>query len=473
MAVQQASCPGPISRRTWLKLGGIGFGALATGVQPNLAQLFAAQERRGTAPDDEFSVILFWAHGGPSHLDLFDLKPEAPAEYRGAFKPIRTNVSGIEITELLPRLARLGDKFTLLRSLHHERNQHSGGTHRLLTGYSSRQANLPNSENPEIGCVVARMLERQQRDIPLFVGETQFYGGGPAYLGPAYAPYMPHANNPVSASGNNTYDPIPIYSDASELGTLTLSERLAEAFNPRVDLLANLDRLRRDIDQSGMMEALDRFNRQALEIISSSRTRDAFDLTREPEATRRRYGETHWGKSLLTCRRLIEAGVRFVQCQATYRLRPETGRTSNWDSHSVNSHIFKEYEEKLPSFDESVSALIEDLYDRGLSERVLFLFCGEFGRTPKIAYQDASGRPGRDHWPQAMSVLLAGGGMRMGQVIGATNSRGEYPVERVMDSNCLLATIYQRFGIDVKHHFVDHSGRPLPILPHGEPIAEL
>jgi hypothetical protein len=472
-------CPGPVTRREWLRIGSLSLGALAAGQSPSLTRLLAADAGGASPPvDRDFSVILFWANGGPSHIDLFDLKPHAPAEYRGPFRPIVTRVPGMEVTELLPRLAGLGEKLTLLRSLHHERNQHSGGTHRFLTGYSSRQANLASSENPELGSVVAKSLERARRDVPLFVGNTQFYGGGPAYLGPAYlgpayAPYMLHANNPVSASGNNTYDPIPLYSDAADLGTLTLSETMANSLTRRVRLLESLDRLRRDVDQSGVMDSVDSLNRQALEILASTRTRDAFDLSREAEATRRRYGETHWGRSLLTCRRLIEAGVRFVQCQATFRLRSETGRVSTWDDHSVNSHIFQAYEEKLPSLDQSVSALIEDLYGRGLDRHVLFVFCGEFGRTPRIGHQDASGRPGRDHWPQAMSVLLAGGGLRMGQVVGATNSRAEYPVERVMDSNCLLATIYDRFGIDTTQSFRDHSGRPLPILPHGEPIAEL
>jgi uncharacterized protein (DUF1501 family) len=175
----------------------------------------------------------------------------------------------------------------------------------------------------------------------------------------------------------------------------------------------------------------------------------------------------------LTCRRLVEAGVRFVQCQATYRLPAAVGVTSNWDDHSVNSHIFDAYRLKLPVLDHAMSALIEDLYARGLDRRVLFIFCGEFGRTPRIANQDASGRPGRDHWPRAMSVLLAGGGLRMGQVIGATNARGEHPVNRAMDSNCLLATIYRRFGIDTSSTVSDQTGRPMHILPRGEAIREL
>jgi hypothetical protein len=207
-----ARCPGPIDRRTWLKLGGLSLGALATGTAPNTARLLAADEHAPSAGqvDKDFSVILFWANGGPSHIDLFDMKPAAPAEYRGPFQPIRTNVPGIEITELLPALARMADKFSIVRSLHHERTEHSGGTNRFLTGYPSVAANLADSEFPELGSVVAHQLERQTRDIPLFIGNTKFYGGGPAYLGPAYAPYMP-SPNPVSSSGNNTYDPVPIY----------------------------------------------------------------------------------------------------------------------------------------------------------------------------------------------------------------------------------------------------------------------
>lgn len=476
MARQSSRCSGPFDRRTWLKIGGLSMGALACGVQPNLAQLLAADQAAksagGASLDRDFSVILFWANGGPSHIDLFDLKPSAPVEYRGPFRPIATNVPGMEITETLPRLARLGDKFTLLRSLCHERAEHSGGTHRFLTGHASRQANLQDSEFPEIGSIVAKHLEPQVKDIPLYVGNTKFYGGGPAYLGPAFAPYMP-SPNPITSSGNNSYDPVKIYKDNDGEDNLAISRDGVLALSRRRDLLPLLDRLPRDLDRADTMRAMDVFNRRALEMLSSTRTREAFDLSREDAPTRARYGETHWGDSLLTCRRLVESGVRFVQCQANFRLRPQTGRITTWDDHSVNSHIFKAYEEKLPDFDQSVSALIEELYQRGLDRHVLFIFCGEFGRTPKIATQDPSGRPGRDHWPKAMSVLLAGGGLRMGQVIGATSRKAEEPIERVMDSNCLLATIYRRFGIDPDRTFPDRSSRPIAVLPAGQPIAEL
>lgn len=469
-------CPGPIDRRTWLQVGGLSLGALSTGLDPSLSQLLAAeQDTLGSRPlDPDFSVILFWANGGPSHLDLFDLKPEAPAEYRGPFRPIPTSVPGVEITEELPRLAQQAHRFSLVRSLHHERGEHSGGTNRFLTGYSSVARNLPDSEFPDIGSVVAwhSLNTTGPGDIPPFIANTKAYGSGPAYLGPAYAPYMP-SPFPPSSTGNNTYDPVPIYPTAETTGNLVMKPDGVLALNRRRDLLTSLDALPRSLDASGTLTAIDSFQRQAIEMLSSSRTRDAFDLTRESETTRRRYGDTHWGKSLLTCRRLVEAGVRFVQCQATFRLKPETGRTSNWDDHSVNSDIFRAYREKLPSFDQSVSAIVEDLYERGLDQRVLFVFCGEFGRTPLIRHQDASGRPGRDHWPRAMSVFLAGGGFRMGQAIGATNAKAEEPVERIMNSNCLLSSIYQRFGIDTRQAFHDNSGRPIPILTDGEPIAEL
>jgi len=464
-------CPGPMNRRTWLKIGGLSLGSLVSSQPLALAELLAA-ETANARSDRDFSVILFWANGGPSHIDMFDLKPRAPAEYRGPFRPIGTNVPGIEITELLPTLAGMADKFAIVRSLHHERNEHSGGTHRFLSGYSSRAANLNDAEYPEIGSVVAQQLADRARDIPLYVANTKVYGGGPAYLGPAYAPYMP-SPNPVTSTGNNSYDPVPIYNAGTATDDLAITADGVLTLQRRANLLPQLDRLPSRIDGSGMMDAIGSFRQQALAMLSSSRTREAFDLSRESEATRRRYGETHWGKSLLTCRRLVEAGVRFVQCQATFRLRPETGRITTWDDHSVNSDIFKAYEEKLPSFDQSVSALIEDLYARGLDRKVLFIFCGEFGRTPLIRNQDKSGRPGRDHWARAMSVLLAGGGLRMGQVIGATSAKAEEPIERRMDSNCLLATIYHRFGIDTSHIFHDKSGRPFPILFEGEPITEL
>ncbi len=472
-------CRGPIGRREWLRLGGLSLGALCGGLSPSQLLLEAAPRLVTDADgvplprlNDDLSVILFWANGGPSHLDLLDLKPEAPVEYRGPFRPIATNVPGIEISEQLPLLSRLADKFALVRSLHHERAEHSGGTNRLLSGYPSIQANLKRSEFPTMGSVVAKHLESQLSEIPPFIGNTEFYGGGAAYLGSSCEAYMPN-EFPDSASGNNRYGPVPIYRTPGTADDLRISEGGMLSLNRRRRVLDQLDRLPAALENERSLGSVDIFRQRAMAMLASPRTRVAFDLEQESPRTRQRYGDTHWGKSLLTCRRLVESGVRFVQCQATYRLPQEIGRTSNWDDHSVNSHIFNAYREKLPSFDQSVSALIEDLYDRGLDRRVLFIFCGEFGRTPKINHKDASGRPGRDHWPNSMSVLLSGGGLRMGQVIGATNRRAEEPVRRIMNSNCLLATIYRRFGIDPARSFLNNSGRPVPILTEGEPIEEL
>jgi hypothetical protein len=466
------TCRGPCDRRTWLKVGGISLGALATGGLPGLAELLAA-EAAGEGKRDDFSVILFWANGGPSHLDMFDLKPGAPAEYRGPFQPTQTNVPGIEINSLLPRLSKMADKYTVVRSLYHERNEHSGGTHRFLSGYASKAANLNHGEFPELGSVVAKhLIGRENAGVPPFVANTKFYGGGPAYLGPVYAPFMPNPN-PLSSTGANTYDPIPIYRRPGAQDNFTLTTDGVLTLDRRSDLLRSLDQLPRKLDESGTVSAVDSFQQQALSMLVGGKTRQAFDISHESERTRAQYGETHWGKSLLTCRRLIEAGVRFVQCQAEFRLPAALGRTSTWDDHSVNADIFKAYEVKLPVLDQAIAALIEDLHERGLDQRVLFLFCGEFGRTPKIQYQDASGRPGRDHWSRAMSIFLAGGGFKMGQVIGATSAKAEEPVERVMNSNCLLATIYERFGINPSGTLADRLGRPIPILPAGEPIAEL
>jgi hypothetical protein len=468
-ANKQAFCPGPLDRRSFLTIGGLSLGALTSGMSPNLPQLLASEEASHSLNKD-FSVILLWANGGPSHLETFDLKPEAPAEYRGEFKPIPTNVPGIEICELLPNLAKMADKFSIVRSLHHNRNEHSGGTCRFLSGYAPIAANPADAEFPELGSVVAKQLEPQQQDIPLFVANTKFYGGGPAYLGAAYAPFMPTAN-PVTSSGDNSYDPVPLFG-AKGGGLAAQQDALAE-LKKRDSLLKTFDNFRRELDRTGSMKSLDKLNERAMAMLTSPRTADAFNLSKEPAAVRERYGDSNWGKSLLLARRLVESGVRFVQMQATFRLSKEAGRTSNWDDHSVNTHTFRAYRERMPVFDVAVPALIEDLYARGLDKNVLFVFCGEFGRTPLIRHQDKSKRPGRDHWSKAMSIFLAGGGLKMGQVVGATNPRGEHPVERTMDSNCLLATIYRQFGIDTKQHYFDNSGRPFPILTDGEPITEL
>ena len=470
MTQNSAHCRGPIDRRSFLKIGGLSLGALSSGLSPDLAGLLAA-EAAGEALDKDFSVILFWANGGPSHLETFDMKPEAPAEYRGEFQPIQTNVPGMDICELLPNLAKMGEKYSVVSSLFHNRNEHSGGTCRFLSGYTPKAANPADAEYPELGSVVAKQLEDQVDALTLVVANTKFSGGGPAYLGAAYSAFMPNAKS-ITSSGANRYDPVPLF--GAKDGQLSARETALTSLRKRNSLLSEFDVFRRELDRSGSMEALDKFRRRAVAMLTSPRTARAFDLTKEPESVHQRYGKTHWGRSLLLSRRLVEHGARFVQMQATFRLKKENGRTSNWDDHSVNADIFKAYRERMPVFDQAVPALINDLYDRCLNEKVLFIFCAEFGRTPKIRHQDkATTRPGRDHWARSMSIFLSGGGLKMGQVGGATNSRGEDPVRRVMNSNCLLSTVYQRFGVNTEHHFFDNTGRPVPILTDGEPISEL
>jgi hypothetical protein len=464
--------PLPLDRRAWLKFGGLSLGALVTGAEPNLARLLAAGEGRRGA-DQDFSVLLFWANGGPSHLETFDLKPGAPAEIRGPFRPIQTSVPGVHVTEKLPRLAKLAHRFALVRSFHHGRAEHSGGTHRFLTGHSSVAANLKDSEYPDVGSVVAKELEARAGEVPVYVSNTKLYGSGPAYLGPGYAPFMP-APNPITSTGANTYDPVPLYPKGANGAGLSLDADGAVTLRGRDDLRRALDALPRALDGGyGPAAEFGRHQRRAVELLAGSRTRAAFDLSREHPRTLEKYGDSDWGRDLLTARRLVEGGARFVQCQANLRLRPQTGRITTWDDHSVNCDIFRAYEERMPPLDRAASALVEDLHDRGLDRHVLFIFCGEFGRTPRIERQDASRRPGRDHWPRAMSVLLAGGGLKMGQVVGATGARGEEPTDRAMDSNCLLATLYRRFGIDPDRLYRDRAGRPIPILPECEPVAEL
>jgi len=464
-----------------MQLGGLSLGALASGSLPGMAEVWAAEQARtarGQGAGDDFSVILFWANGGPSHFETFDLKPDAPAEVRGPFQPIATNVPGIDICERLPLLARRADKFAILRSLHHQRAEHSGGTHRFLTGYPSVAANLQNAEFPDVGSVISKKLAPTAGEVPLFVANSKSYGGGPGYLGAAYAPFMP-GSDPESGTGNQAYPPVPLYLTDQNRSNFALSREGVLSLRSRYGLLESLDGLARGVDElqadpSDTLGAFDEYRRRAVAMLAGPRTREAFDLAREDAATRERYGATHWGKSLLTARRLVESGVRFVQVLAGFSLTESTGRITSWDDHSVNCDIFKAFEERLPVFDRAVSALVDDLYQRGLDRRVLFIFCGEFGRSPLIRNQDkTTGRPGRDHWPRAMNVFLAGGGLKMGQVVGETNARGEEPVKRAMDSNCLLATLYHRFGIDPTDEFHDRSGRPFPILRSGEPIAEL
>jgi hypothetical protein len=438
-------------RRTFLKAALAGGGLSLSG----LLQLRAATRRRA-----DTAVILLYCHGGISHVDTWDPKPEAPAEFRGPFQPIRTRVPGMLVSELLPRQAAIADKFTLLRSLCHEASCHANGPKRLFSGHPTVNQEF-RPQDPDCLSIANYLRWRPGRAIPNYIGMTTYglepgpvSAIGPAYLGGKYAPFaiFGDPNKPGTAGGL----------EVSTDGRLT----------SRRTLLGRIDRSRGDAS-AGLM---DEFQQQAIDILSRPVARRAFDLEREPPAVRDRYGRTAWGQQCLIARRLVEAGVDLVTVTLC---GPEAGGAgANWDDHAVNCHIFDVLKKRAENFDRCVSTLISDLFERGLNERTLVIVTGEFGHTPRISRAVGSvtkvEQPGRDHWPQAMTMLFAGGGGRGGQVVGATNKRGEHPVRRQVGPWDFIATVYEHLGIDAKMVTVPHpTGRPVPILPEGEPIREL
>jgi hypothetical protein len=459
-------CLGPMSRRSFLEIGGLTIGGL--GLSDFLRIRATAAESGRGAPDT--SVILVWLPGGPPHMETYDMKPDAPVEYRGIFSPIKTNVGGIEVCELLPLHAKCADKYVLIRSVSHEFADHGGGHKRFLTGYPPKEPTGFVNDNPMAGSVVAKMREHLSRGVPNYTAvvdagrtDVDTFSFGAAYLGGATTPFVV-GGDPAAPD--------------FRVRNLSLTPEMAERLDDRARLLDGFDRLRRDVDQSGVMDAMDKFSRQAMELMLSSKAREAFDLTREPTKARERYGMHPFGQRALMARRLVEAGSSFV----TVVMEHPGGQAPpyavyNWDSHAVNCHIFDDARWRFPYYDQAVTALVEDLYARGLDRNVLLVVTGEFGRTPRIApavgTQTGVTQPGRDHWPGAMSMLVAGGGMRTGQVVGATDAKGEYPIERPLKPEDVWATVYRHLGIDWTQTFPDHSGRPMPILPGGEPIAEL
>ncbi len=462
-------CPGPVSRRSFLEAGSLGLGMLG------LSDLLKirAQAAQPSPPAPDTSVIFVWLPGGPPHMEMYDMKPDAPEEYRGVFRPIPTCVSGLDVCELLPLHARCADRFTIIRSIAHEFADHGGGHKRFLTGRHPATPTGFVNDAPAVGSIVAKCRETAAGDLPVYISGTEpgragvdVYSFGAAYLGPSYVPFN-------------------VPGDPGEAGfsvkNLSVDQKLSERLDDRVALLGHFDRLRRSVDESGLMNAMDRFNRQAVSMLTSDKARNAFDLSQEPQALRDRYGRHCWGQRALLARRLVEAGCSFVTMVMENPYQSGVpwlkAGTYNWDSHAVNCHLFEDARVRFPIYDQAVTALVEDLYNRGLDRRVLLVVTGEFGRTPRINTQNGTQtsvpQPGRDHWPQAMSMLVAGGGMRTGQVIGSTNSKGEEPRERPLTPNDLWATVYRHLGIDWNMAFPDHSGRPMPILPYGDPIREL
>jgi hypothetical protein len=446
------NCAG-IARRTALKAGLLGVSGLTLAERLRL-------EAQGAAARKDTSVILIWLDGGPSQLETYDPKPEAPVEYRGPYDVIDTNVPGILISETLPNHARHADKMVFVRSLHHDTGDHFAGAHWMLTGrFGSTTFNLPQ-KYPSVGSFAARVRGANQAGLPAYVGlpaaqSVYLFPGyqGAAYLGPAFNPFDVDTEQKYLSAVSNI-----------EIKQPRCLASFAHAqpgrIEGRVDLLTHFDKLRRDLDQSGGMDALDRYRQQAIEMIVGGKAREAFDLEKEDPKIAERYGTSPWGRYTLMARRLVEAGVTFV-----------TVDMPHWDDHS---NIKEGHGYKLGPMDKAVGALMDDLTERGLLDRVLVMVMGEFGRTPRINQgQPGIPIPGRDHWGGAISVMLAGGGLRGGQVIGATNARAEYPVERPLLPDDVLATVYHVLGIDPSLAFPDHAGRPVPILEVGRPIAEI
>lgn len=427
------------TRRSFLEIGSLGVAGLSL---PNLLRLRAADANT----TDDTSVILLWMDGGPSQFETYDPKPDAPAEYRGPFGSIATNVAGIRIGEHLPKHAQTTNKFTLLRSVAHKESGHGSAVKNLNSGYPH-----PPGTNegaflyPATGAVVSKVREADRRGLPHYVCVPKAAAfkddvGGGVYLGSAYDPF---AADPTEGPGVLTPP-----------GDLTVSR-----LQSRRSLLSTLDRLRRDADTSGMMEGMDAFARQAFEMVTGAKAREALDLSQESRTTRSKYGDAaerghSWGQSCLLARRLVEAGVSFVAVNL-----------GGWDDHGDG--LTKRLPTRAAIYDAAVTALIEDLHERGLARKVVVLAWGEFGRTPRV------NRGGRDHWPSSMSALWAGGSGRMGQVVGSTNARGERPQDRPLQPNDVLASLYRHLGIDRHRAFVNPQGRPIPLLPSGDPIAEL
>jgi hypothetical protein len=458
------TCSGPVPRRHFLKVGALALGGLSF----NGLSALQVKAKEGTTPLPDTSVIFIWLPGGPPHMETYDMKPDAPAEYRGDFKPIKTKVPGLDVCEHLPLHAKIADKFTLIRSVHHAFADHGGGHKRFLTGRDPLQPTGFVNDYPMVGSMVAKVLEKRKVGVPNYIAGVDagrqgvdVFSFGSSYLGPATHPFWvvgdPSAPN-------------------FEVKNLALSDEMHARLQERTELLTGIDKTSAAIDRTGTMAAMDEYKKNALSLVTSDTARKAFDLSTEPLKLRERYGMHPWGQRALMARRLVEAGATFVTMVMENPIAPgmpyPKGVIYNWDSHAVNGHIFDDAKVRLPIYDKTITALIEDIYTRGLDKKVLVIVTGEFGRTPRITYAD--GRPGRDHWPQAMSMLVCGGGMRTGQVVGSTDAKGERPKDRPLSPNDLWATMFKHLGIDYSGTaFLDHRGRPMPILPDGEPIAEL
>ena len=421
LGANQRFCDG-INRRNFLKIGAFGAGL-------TLADMLRLRGTAATTGSTPKAAIMINLPGGPSHLDMYDPKPEAPVEYRGEFKAIRTNVPGVQICEHFPLQAQMWDKFAVIRSLVGGQEHSDSQTN---TGY--HESENRTAHHPALGAVVSKLRGGEVSNVPPFVSLRGMSAGTePGFLGVANRPFSP---------------------DGPGLQNLRLPSGVSAAQRDnRKELLANFDDLRNDLDATGTMQGMDAFKTRAFDMVASGVVRKALDLSHEDPRSRDRYKGV---EQFLTARRLVEAGVGCVTL--TY---------GGWDTHSEN---FKTLRRQLPLLDIGLTNLIQDLHDRGMQDDVVTIMWGEFGRTPKIGDSTADGR---GHWPAAMSALVAGGGLKMGQAIGTTTPRGETPKDRPYRVPQVLSTIYRALGIDPGLTFPNGSGRPMYILDDREPVSEL
>ena len=442
-----------LNRRGFVKAGFLGMAGLSL---PGLLRAEQAARAAGKSTSREKSVIILWMRGGPSQHETWDPKPDAPAEFRGAFGAMRTKVPGIQICDLLPRSAKIMDKWSIIRSLHHGDAGHSRGDQICFTGYPPGQSDSQNYY-PSCGSIVARQMQHLNEKMPAYVViPRNLPGTGAAYLGSKYAAMETGAD--------------PALEGPFSVPDFAMSEGLSvDRLTDRKNLMHGFDNLRREADNTGQFEALDQFQRQAWEIVTGGEARKAFDLDAEPAKVRERYGfmpeykapttdrcgVPAWSQRILLARRLVESGVRLVTVDCRW-----------WDTHVKGYETMRDG--FLPRWDMAYTALIEDLHERGMLDSTMVIAWGEFGRTPKV---NATG--GRDHWPGVFSAAVAGGGIRGGRVVGASDSIGGEPGDNPKSPQDVLATMYRHLGIDMTAQYEDHTGRPHPVLGSGTPIDEL
>lgn len=436
-----------LGRRRFIEIGSLGTFGLTLPALLQSETRGADSAGRVSRHSSKRSVILIWQHGGPSQLDTFDMKPDAPAEVRGPYQPMASNLPGLDVCELCPEQAKVMDKCTVIRSFSHGNSDHWAAAHWMLTGRVGANGSDRVPRQPSMGAVASLLLGPRK---PGCLSTVNMNDGGFGFHGAAW---LGVAHNPFRWGE---------FSYGNEAGRLPSGDHksfsLADGLNQdglldRVSLQQQFDSLRRKLDQNASFEHLDSVNQQALDIVLSGQTREAFNLDKEDPKTRERYGEG-WGEQALLARRLVEAGVRYVSLNTGY-----------WDDHG---NIKRGLDKKLPRHDRAVGVLIQDLADRGMLQDTLVVSAGEFGRTPKM-----NGDAGRDHWPQAQSILISGGGYRHGQVIGSTNNKAEHPTSRPVGVEDFCAIVYRALELRRDDTLIEHSGRPMHLLPGGEVPREM